>query len=230
MLDGSTGSSRVYSGAKKQNMYAESPFVSVTSVTLPPTEASMTVGGETLTLTPTVLPDNATDKTVTWTTSDESVATVADGVVTAVAAGTATITATANDGSGVTATCAVTVTVPTLAELLTNGAVVKVTAAKSNNTLTYTVQGTYNGSSFDSVTQSNSFNNMEALNQGASLTKSGNNLVAEIKTPYGSITFTFDTTNNTYTLATAGSSGGNAPTILNSITVNGNAVTVTKSN
>ena len=91
------------------------------------------------------------------------------------------------------------------------------------------MQGTYNGSSFDSVTQSNNYD-FDALNQGASLTKSGNNLVAEIKTPYGSITFTFDTTNNTYTLATAGSSGGNAPTILNSITVNGNAVTVTKSN
>lgn len=54
----------------------------------------MTVGGETLTLTATVLPDDATDQTVAWTTNDASVATVADGVVTAVAAGTATITAT----------------------------------------------------------------------------------------------------------------------------------------
>ena len=88
--------------------------VDVTSITLPAT-ASMTVGGETLTLTPTVLPDNATDKGVTWTTSDASVATVdADGVVTAVAVGTATITATAKDGSGVTGTCTVNVTPPHL--------------------------------------------------------------------------------------------------------------------
>ena len=59
----------------------------------------MTVGGDALTLTPTVAPDNATDKTVTWTTSDASVATVTDGVVTAVGAGTATITATATNGT-----------------------------------------------------------------------------------------------------------------------------------
>ena len=83
--------------------------VAVTGITLDKTEASMIVGGETLTLNPTVLPAEATDKTVTWTTSDASVATVADGVVTAVGAGTATITATANDGSGVTGTCTVTV-------------------------------------------------------------------------------------------------------------------------
>ena len=83
--------------------------VNVTGITLDKTEASMIVGGETLTLTPTVAPGNATDKTVTWTTSDASVATVADGVVTAVAVGTATITATSNDDATKTATCTVTV-------------------------------------------------------------------------------------------------------------------------
>ena len=90
----------------------ETPSVDVTSISLDPATASMTVGGETLTLTPTVLPADATDKTVTWTTSAPNVATVADGVVTAVATGTATITATANDGSGVKGTCTVTVTAP----------------------------------------------------------------------------------------------------------------------
>ena len=83
--------------------------VDVTGVTLSQAEAAMTVGGETLTLTATVAPDDATDKTVTWTTSDASVATVADGVVTAVAAGTAIITATSNDDATKTATCTVTV-------------------------------------------------------------------------------------------------------------------------
>jgi hypothetical protein len=87
----------------------EPPTVAVTGITLDKTEASMIVGGETLTLTATVAPDDATDKTVTWTTSDASVATVADGVVTAVAAGTATITATSNDDATKTATCTVTV-------------------------------------------------------------------------------------------------------------------------
>ena len=65
--------------------------------------------GETLTLTATVLPETATDNTVTWTSSNESVATVANGLVTAVAAGKATITAKTNDGSNLAAICEVTV-------------------------------------------------------------------------------------------------------------------------
>ncbi|MBR5559268.1 MAG: Ig-like domain-containing protein [Oscillospiraceae bacterium] len=67
--------------------------------------------GETKTLTATVKPDNAADKTVTWSSSDKSVATVDNnGKVTAVKEGQATITATANDGSGKSASCTVTVT------------------------------------------------------------------------------------------------------------------------
>ena len=65
----------------------------------------------TFTLEATVTPENATNKEVTWSTSDSAVATVDEtGKVTAVAEGTATITATAKDGSGITAACTVTVT------------------------------------------------------------------------------------------------------------------------
>ena len=86
--------------------------VAVTGVTLLPTSATLTLGEtETVTLTATVLPDEATDKSVTWSSSNEAVATVTDGVVTAVAAGTATITVTTTDGAK-TATCAVTVAAP----------------------------------------------------------------------------------------------------------------------
>ena len=81
-------------------------FVPVTSVTLSKTTLEMTEGDET-TLTATVKPDNATDKTVTWTSSDASVATVTDGQVKALKAGTAVITAKAGEK---TATCSVTVT------------------------------------------------------------------------------------------------------------------------
>ena len=90
----------------------EPATVAVTGVTLAPTSATLTLGEtETVTLIPTVLPGDATDKSVTWSSSDETVATVTDGVVTAVAAGTATITVTTTDGAK-TATCAVTVAAP----------------------------------------------------------------------------------------------------------------------
>lgn len=78
-----------------------------TGVTLD--EDSITIGvGETGTLTATVLPVNAGNKNITWSTSDDTIATVVDGVVSGVAAGTATITVTTEEG-GFTAACEVTV-------------------------------------------------------------------------------------------------------------------------
>ena len=88
--------------------------VSVTGVSVSPTTGSIAYGESTLTIKATVTPSNATNKAVTWTSSNENVATVSvKGVVTAVSAGTATITATTMDG-GFAATCTVTVTVENL--------------------------------------------------------------------------------------------------------------------
>jgi len=81
--------------------------VPVTDVTLNKSATTIAVGASE-TLAPTVVPVNATNKTVSWTTSDASKATVANGVVTGVAAGTATITVTTEDG-GFEDECVVTV-------------------------------------------------------------------------------------------------------------------------
>ena len=83
--------------------------VPVESVSLSQTELRLIEGG-TETLTATVEPDNATNKDVTWSSDNPSVATVNNGVVTAEAPGTATITVTTKDGSGKSASCSVTVT------------------------------------------------------------------------------------------------------------------------
>ena len=80
--------------------------VAAESVTLSSTELSLKVG-ETETLTATVLPEDATEKTVTWSSSEAAVVSVEDGAVTALAEGEAVITAACGE---VSAVCSVTVT------------------------------------------------------------------------------------------------------------------------
>ncbi|MCI2107603.1 MAG: Ig-like domain-containing protein [Bacteroidales bacterium] len=88
--------------------------IKVTGVTLDRQTIDMTEG-ETTALTATVAPSNATDKSVTWSSSSTAVATVdSNGKVTAVKAGEATITVTTKDG-GKSATCKVTVKAATVA-------------------------------------------------------------------------------------------------------------------
>ena len=83
---------------------------SVEAVTVSPSSAELEIG-ETLDITVTIAPANATNKNVTWSSDNTSAATVADGKVTAVAAGTANITVTTEDGSK-TAVCVITVKAP----------------------------------------------------------------------------------------------------------------------
>ncbi len=81
----------------------------VADITLDKTSLLIAVG-KTETINASIMPLGATNKRLDWTTSDANVATVEDGVVTAMGVGSAVITAAATDGSGVTATCRVTVT------------------------------------------------------------------------------------------------------------------------
>ena len=97
------------SDSKEYTLNIKSATVLVTRVTLDKTTLELFTGN-TATLTATVQPDSATNKNVTWSSDRSDVATVDNGVVTAVGEGEATITATAADGSGKFATCKVTVT------------------------------------------------------------------------------------------------------------------------
>ena len=88
---------------------AESIEILPSSLTLSKSSYTIKVEG-TYTLSATVKPDDTTTKTVTWSSSDESVATVnSSGKVTGVKVGSATITATCASDSSVKATCAITV-------------------------------------------------------------------------------------------------------------------------
>ena len=98
--------------------------VSVTDIVLNKSELSLVVGGSE-TLTATVEPSTATDKSVAWSTSDPSVADVSDGRVTAVGGGRATVTATASNGAS--ASCTVNVEAP----------VESISLDKTSLTLTY---------------------------------------------------------------------------------------------
>lgn len=81
----------------------------VEQIVLNKTEGVLTVGNS-VTVTATVTPDNATNTTINWTSSDEKVATVdSNGKVTAVAAGNATIKATSESDGDVSADYALTV-------------------------------------------------------------------------------------------------------------------------
>ena len=106
---------KAYIKLDSQTFYGEvktftTDVVPVESVSLDKKEYTFNTIGNTLTLVATVLPADATDKSVSWSSSSDAVATVdASGKVTAVSKGTATIKAEAKDGSGKYASCSVTV-------------------------------------------------------------------------------------------------------------------------
>ncbi len=96
-------------GSEKLSIYSTKPVQFVTGITLSETSISLQPD-ESKRLTATVVPADADNPAVTWTSSNEAVAEViSNGLVVAVAAGTCTITCAATDGSGVKAECQVNV-------------------------------------------------------------------------------------------------------------------------
>ena len=135
---------------------SEPTTITVSSIKLNQTSATLNVG-ETIDLTATVSPENATDKTVTWSSSDSGVATVSDGKVTAVSVGLSTITARCGN---VKSECAVTVspievtsvTLDQTSVTLTAGETVRLTATVSpDNATDKTITWTSSNTSFATV-------------------------------------------------------------------------------
>ena len=90
----------------------EEPTVQVDSITLDKDSLTLMVGEAGYQLNATILPEDATDKGITWKSSDMEIATVEDGYVTAVAEGNAVITAISNSNPALSATCEITVSEP----------------------------------------------------------------------------------------------------------------------
>ena len=145
------------------NGYNPTGTVNVTGVSLNKTSASMAVNG-TLTLTASVTPANATNKNVTWSSSNTSVATVSSsGVVTAKATGDTTVTVRTSDG-GYTATCAVSV--KALQSISVSG---QITTFSVGDDFEFggTVTANYGSDIFEDVTSSSTFDgyNMSSTGQ-----------------------------------------------------------------
>ena len=104
-----TGTYAVFNVGSTATTYVRLSFIAPTGITLNKSSATLKVDG-TLSLTATVAPSNATDKSVTWSSSKTSVATVSSsGKVTAKAVGTATITCASVADPSIKATCKITV-------------------------------------------------------------------------------------------------------------------------
>lgn len=96
-----------------------SEVIEVTSVSLNKTSLTLEIG-ESETLTATILPSNATDKSITWSSTNSSIAAVSGGNVTAKSEGATTITATAHNGKSVSCTIVVETKKPEIEYALTN--------------------------------------------------------------------------------------------------------------
>ena len=140
----------------------------VTGITLDKSTLEISVNGSAV-LTPTVEPSDATNKTVIWSSSEETVATVANGIVTGVSAGTATITAKTEDGN-FEKTCEVTVKANTIA---VTGVTLSPSGTKTvalNETVTFTAIVAPSTATNKNVTWESSDPSVATINENGEVT------------------------------------------------------------
>ena len=190
------------------------PTPTLTSITLSQTSLSLTVGQSSSQITVTANPSTVSNS-VTWSTSNSSVATVNNGVVTAVGAGTATITATSTVNTEKTATLTVTVTAAQieLQSLTVSPNSLNLTTGGTRQlTVTASPQGASN-----SVTWSSSDSNVATVSQGGLVTAVG----------AGTATITATSTVNTAKTATLTVTVTAAQVELQSLTVSPGSLSLT---
>ena len=136
----------------------------VTDITLNKTTLTKYIGGAAVTLTATVAPADATDKTLSWSSDNAAVATVNNGEVTITGKGSATITATANDGSDVKATCTINVYNPVLPGKISVSSTKKVYFSMGN------LRATYDGTEWDWTFAINQWNYSGSMDGNCKIT------------------------------------------------------------
>ena len=170
--------------------------IPVTSVSLNKDELSLNVNNEE-TLTATVLPEDATDQSVTWTSSNDAVATVdQNGKVTAVAQGTATITVKTNDG-GFEDSCAVTVSDVISYSLAIDPATAEINALQSMEfsvILTTVKNGVTTESPVDATLSTTELGGIEIDGNIVTGLESGTYTITAAYTPEGSTEITAEAT------------------------------------
>ena len=184
------------------NVRVNAQIISVAEVILTPNTLEMTVGTEEA-LTATVYPTNATNQNVTWTSSNAQIASVNNGVVTALAPGTATITVTTQDGNR-TSTCAITVipnTVRVTNVTLNTQNIVMIAGDETQLTATVSPANATN----QNVTWSSSNTNVASINASGIINAlSAGEAVMTVTTVDGMITATCNVRVNAATVAVTG--------------------------
>ena len=131
------------------NITVSNPATYVESVTLNKSSITLAVG-ESTTVTATVLPSNASNKTISWSSGSVAIARVSNGTITGVAPGTTTITARATDGSNKSASVNVTVVAPIINSINGND-IIAITPNYPENDKRGTVDGLYGAKDTDNA-------------------------------------------------------------------------------